>query len=68
MVCGNSLGHGADGQLSVGKEMWLFQSKLNAAVRKDTVDVLCYTNGRSNHLEVGCLSIHLAEFGLVNQR
>lgn len=50
----NVIGHGADGQLSVGKEMWLFQSKLNNGVRKATVDVLSYSNGRSNHLEVEC--------------
>ena len=50
MICS---GHGADGQLSVGKEVWLFHGKLDAGVNKETVDVLCYSNGRSNHLEVG---------------
>lgn len=45
-------GHGADGQLSIGKEVWLLHSKLNAGVHKETVDVLCYSNGRSDHLEV----------------
>ena len=60
----NLAGHGADGQLSVGKELWLFQSKVNNGVCNATVDVLCYSNGRSNHLEVGCLMlmIHLVGF------
>ena len=53
----NFTGHGADGQLSIGKEVWLFHSKLNASVLKETVDVLCYSNGRSNHLEVGFLNV-----------
>ncbi|XP_028415469.1 leucine-rich repeat serine/threonine-protein kinase 1-like isoform X2 [Dendronephthya gigantea] len=44
-------GHGADGQLSIGKELWLFHTKIKEGKQKETVDVLCYSNGRSNHLE-----------------
>ena len=48
------LGHGADGQLGVGKEVWLFHGKLTSGVQSETVNVLCYSNGRAEHLEVCC--------------
>ena len=53
-----TLGLGADGQLSVGKDVWLFHSKIKEGIQKETVDVLCYINGRYDHLEVRRLAIY----------
>jgi hypothetical protein len=46
-------GCGADGRPSVGNEVWVCRSELNAGIGTGKINVMKYSGGRFSHKEVG---------------